>query len=111
MTTLGENIADYGGIRKAFAAYRHYVAVNGVDPPLPGLETFTAEQLFFLTFANTYCGAETPEKLLNQIMTGAHSPNRFRVIGTLSNSEDFVREFNCSPGSPMNQLNKCVLWR
>lgn len=111
ITTLGENIADYGGIREAFVAYRNYVAANGIEPVLPGLERFTSEQIFFISFANTHCGVETPEKLLNQIMNDPHSPNRYRVIGTLSNSDDFVREFNCLPGTPMNQLRKCRLWR
>lgn len=104
-------MADYGGIREAFQAYQSYVATNGEEQPVPGLEQFTPEQIFFLTFANTHCGGETPEKLLNQIMTDPHSPNRYRVIGTLSNSEDFVRVFKCPPQSPMNQLNKCLLWR
>jgi predicted metalloendopeptidase len=111
ITTLGENMADYGGIREAFVAYRNYIAANGVEPPLPGLEKFTSEQIFFINFANTHCGVETSEKLLNQIMNDPHSPSRYRVIGTLSNSEDFVREFHCSPDTPMNQLNKCLLWR
>ncbi|KAI9550727.1 hypothetical protein GHT06_006121 [Daphnia sinensis] len=111
LTTLGENIADYGGIREAFVAYRNYVAANGIESVLPGLERFTSEQIFFISFANTHCGIETPEKLLNQIMNDPHSPNRYRVIGTLSNSEDFVRVFNCLPGTPMNQLRKCTLWR
>ncbi|EFX74773.1 hypothetical protein DAPPUDRAFT_199694 [Daphnia pulex] len=111
ITTLGENMADYGGIREAYVAYRNYVAANGVEPPLPGLEQFTSEQIFFITFANTHCSADTPEKLLNQVMNDPHSPSRYRVIGTLSNSEDFVREFNCPPDSPMNRLNKCLLWR
>lgn len=111
ITTLGENIADYGGIREAFVSYRNYVAANGIEPVLPGLERFTSEQIFFISFANTHCGVETPEKLLNQIMNDPHSPNRYRVIGTLSNSDDFVREFNCLPGTPMNQLRKCRLWR
>lgn len=104
-------MADYGGIREAFAAYRSYVATNGVESPLPGLEQFTAEQIFFITFANTHCGVETPEKLLDRIMNDPHSPSRYRVIGTLSNSEDFMHVFNCPPSSPMNQLNKCALWR
>lgn len=111
ITTLGENMADYGGIREAFAAYRSYVAAYGVDFTLPGFELFTSEQIFFITFANTHCGTTTPERLLNQILTEPHSPSRYRVIGTLSNSEDFVREFHCPVGSPMNQLNKCLLWR
>ena len=111
ITTLGENMADYGGVREAFVAYRNYIAANGAEPPLPSLERFTSEQIFFINFANTHCSVETPEKLLNQIMNDPHSPSRYRVIGTLSNSEDFAREFNCSPSTIMNQLNKCLLWR
>jgi hypothetical protein len=50
--TLGENIADNGGLREAIRAYRKYTARRGPEPKLPGLEKLTHEQLFFLTFAN-----------------------------------------------------------
>lgn len=50
--TLGENIADNGGIREAFMAYQMYVDKFGREQTLPGFENFTAEQLFFLSFGN-----------------------------------------------------------
>jgi predicted metalloendopeptidase len=50
--TLGENIADNGGLREAILAYREYTVRKGREPKLPGLEQLTHEQLFFLTFAN-----------------------------------------------------------
>lgn len=111
INTLGENIADYGGIRQAFRAYKLYVAANGAEPRLPGLEQFSPEQLFFLSYAHSNCGGATTERLLNQVQVDNHSPNRYRVIGPLSNSEDFVREFRCAPGTVMNQVRKCFLWR
>jgi predicted metalloendopeptidase len=48
--------------------------------------------------------------LSNLVEIDPHSPHRYRVIGTLSNNEDFVREFKCGASTPMNRLNKCVLW-
>lgn len=50
--TLGENIADNGGIREAFRAYRAYVKRNGPEPMLPGFDDFSHEQLFFISFGN-----------------------------------------------------------
>jgi len=51
VTTQGENMADNGGMRQAFLAYRKYVEHNGPDQRLPGLHQFSPEQLFFLGFA------------------------------------------------------------
>jgi predicted metalloendopeptidase len=110
VTTQGENIADNGGLREAYRAYNFYVAANGAEPQLPGLEQFTADQIFFLSYANLWCGVETPERLEEQILTDPHSPSRFRVIGPLSNNEDFAREFSCPVGSPMNRETDCILW-
>jgi len=45
-----------------------------------------------------------------QVLTDPHSPARFRVIGPLSNSKDFIEQFQCPAGSPMNRDNKCLLW-
>ncbi len=109
--TQGENIADNGGLLLSFKAYEKYVAIHGPEPHLPGLEQFTNEQIFFISFANIYCGTETPERLASQIQTGPHSPSRYRVQGVLSNNEDFIRAFNCGVDSPMNRLNKCSLWQ
>jgi predicted metalloendopeptidase len=85
------------------------VAANG-GTDSSKFQNLTPEQVFFLAYANSFCGVNTPEGLNNAIEMDPHSPFRYRVIGTLSNNEDFVREFKCSAGTPMNRLNKCVLW-
>ncbi|KAJ2946219.1 hypothetical protein O0L34_g5155 [Tuta absoluta] len=110
VNTQGENIADNGGVKQAFRAYIEWVERNGVDgETLPGLN-HTHTQLFFLNFAQVWCGAMRPEAMRNKLKTAVHSPGRFRVIGTLSNSHDFAREFRCPPGSPMNPKKKCSVW-
>jgi len=110
INTQGENIADNGGLREAFRAYQNYVAANGEEDLLPGLEQYSPSQIFFISYGNIWCGHETPQRLENLILTDPHSPSYYRVVGPLSNSEDFVRQFGCPAGSPMNRVDKCVIW-
>ncbi|KYM79518.1 Endothelin-converting enzyme 1 [Atta colombica] len=110
VNTQGENIADNGGIKQAFRAYERWLRSNeGEDETLPGM-TMTGKQLFFLNFAQVWCGSMRPEATRNKLKTSLHSPGRFRVIGTLSNSKDFAQVFNCPLGSPMNPVSKCSVW-
>lgn len=106
--TLGENIADNGGLKAAFRAYEKWAEVNP-EPRLPGLN-LTSKQLFFVGFAQVWCSISTPEALKLQVLNDPHAPAQFRVIGTLSNSHEFAREFNCPVGSNMNPEKKCVVW-
>ncbi|XP_030573719.1 neprilysin-4 isoform X1 [Drosophila novamexicana] len=111
-STQGENIADNGGLRQAFHAYMRWINENpheAKDEMLPGLN-MTGPQLFFLNFGQVWCGAMRPEAIRNKLNTAIHSPGRYRVIGTLSNSYDFAREFNCAAGTPMNPHKKCSVW-
>jgi len=108
--TQEEDVADNVGLRQAFRAYKLYVATNGVEPKLPGLEEFTSEQIFFLSYANKFCSNHAPEFFEFQIQKDTHSSQKFRVIGSLSNNDDFVSQFNCPTGSPMNRFNKCTVW-
>ena len=110
--TLGENIADNGGLVQAFGAYRAWVERNGMgeERRLPGLAELTANQLFFLSFATVWCGDAKPGEAHRLLVTDPHSPGKYRVIGTLSNSEDFAREFGCKVGTRMNPKEKCAVW-
>ncbi|XP_066583083.1 neprilysin-4-like isoform X2 [Prorops nasuta] len=110
INTQGENIADNGGIKQAFRAYERWLRINGdSEETLPGLN-LTGKQLFFLNFAQVWCGSMRPEATKNKLKTAVHSPGKYRVIGTLSNSKDFSEIFNCPVGSPMNPVNKCSVW-
>jgi len=107
--TQGENIADSGGLREAFRAYENYVALHGREPRLPGLEQYSPEQIFFISYAHSWCGQQTIKDLKSQLKGDPHSPVRYRVIGPLSNSVEFVHHFQCPIGE-MNRAQKCVLW-
>ncbi|PVD36841.1 hypothetical protein C0Q70_03831 [Pomacea canaliculata] len=111
VNTQGENIADNGGLKQSFRAYRNWVKEQGKEEPLlPGLN-FTHDQLFFINFAQIWCTNMRRENAINRVLTGVHSPGEFRVIGTLQNSEEFAKAFHCAKGTTtMNPQSKCVVW-
>ncbi|KAL5491633.1 hypothetical protein EMCRGX_G016962 [Ephydatia muelleri] len=106
--TLGENIADNGGLVTSYQAYTN--AIQGVvQQSLPGVP-FTPEQLFFIGFSQVWCSLFTPEYIQKLVLTNPHSPGWYRVIGTLQNSEAFSKAFNCPANTFMNPSSKCDLW-
>uniref|UniRef100_A0AAY4EKI3 Endothelin-converting enzyme 1 n=1 Tax=Denticeps clupeoides TaxID=299321 RepID=A0AAY4EKI3_9TELE len=107
--TLGENIADNGGLKAAYKAYVNWTKKNGEEETLPAIG-MTNHQLFFVGFAQVWCSVRTPESSHEGVITDPHSPSRFRVIGTISNSEEFSRHFGCKANTPMNPRRKCELW-
>uniref|UniRef100_A0AAR2K180 Membrane metallo-endopeptidase-like 1 n=1 Tax=Pygocentrus nattereri TaxID=42514 RepID=A0AAR2K180_PYGNA len=109
ISTLGENIADNGGVRQAYKAYMKWVEREGEEPRLPGLD-LDHKQLFFLNFAQVWCGACRPEYAIQSIKTDPHSPLEYRVLGSLQNFEAFSEAFQCERGAPMNPDEKCRVW-
>ncbi|XP_062901381.1 neprilysin-like [Mobula hypostoma] len=109
INTLGENIADNGGIRQAYEAYKRYGKYSEKDGLLPGIK-LNHEQLFFLNFAQVWCGKYRPETAISSIKTDQHSPGKFRVIGTLQNYEEFSDVFHCKKNQYMNPKQKCRVW-
>lgn len=107
--TLGENIADNGGLKAAYHAYLASVNLDKEQLPLPGLN-LTHRQLFFINFAQVWCSAETSEVTALQIEKDSHCPPKYRVIGPLMNMAEFAAEFNCPKGSRMNPERKCEVW-
>lgn len=107
--TMGENIADLGGLKEAFFAYRAWAAQNGGDaePHVPGLSN---EQLFFVANAQVWCTKQTAEALRVQVATDPHSPAQFRVNVPMMSTSEFAQAFACEPGAPMAPTNRCEVW-
>ncbi|KAI8363336.1 hypothetical protein B0O80DRAFT_378847 [Mortierella sp. GBAus27b] len=113
--TLGENIADNGGLKMAFEAWqqRHRSDLTGKrhnNAKLRGLESYTLEQLFFIQYARAFCGNATPEEEERKLKDDNHSPRKWRINGVVQNSNQFAQAFKCQSGTPMNPLKKCSLW-
>ncbi|XP_043278236.1 endothelin-converting enzyme homolog [Venturia canescens] len=108
--TRGENMADTTGIQAVFEAYKKVKKANG-SVRLPGLEEYTDEQLFFISFGAMWCEAGTPQYEKKRKQSGdPHSPSKIRVIGAVSNTKGFAEAFNCPVGTAMNPVNKCNIW-
>uniref|UniRef100_A0AC34GMD0 Peptidase M13 C-terminal domain-containing protein n=1 Tax=Panagrolaimus sp. ES5 TaxID=591445 RepID=A0AC34GMD0_9BILA len=111
--TVGENVADNGAIHSAYRGYRSAMNLQGPDPRLPGdiISLFNHDQLFFLSFAQTWCQtAPDPAEELNQLLMDTHSPAKYRVIGTLQNFPAFRAAFNCPIGSALAPAKHCNVW-
>jgi putative endopeptidase len=91
--TLGENIADVGGLKIAYLALRRARAGQSDTPDASG---FTPDQRFFLSFAQAWRRNSRPEALRLLIATDPHSPPRFRVLGPTSSLPEFAKAFSCS---------------
>ncbi|XP_078484764.1 membrane metallo-endopeptidase-like 1 [Ciona intestinalis] len=122
--TLRENIADNGGIRAAYEAYKRWQVANpGGDLRLPGLGEFTQDQLFFLGYAQGWCGTYTEEYAVETLSTVTHSPDKFstllykssfcRVLVPSENFPEFGNAFNCNQGVDTmypNPEDTCRVW-
>jgi putative endopeptidase len=95
--TLGENIADLAGLTVAYDAYM----ISLKNKPKSKIDGFTPEQRFFIGFAQVWRGHSRPEYVRNQVLTDPHSPQQYRVIGTLSNMPEFYQAFGVKKGNKM----------
>ncbi len=107
--TLGENIADLGGLSAAFDAMK---AAQGVDYADPMIEGFTQDQRFFMNWATVWRRSFTPGELKVRLNTDSHAPAPFRAIGAPSNMDSFAAAFGCKAGDAMVRPDgvKVVIW-
>ena len=106
--TLGENIADQGGLRVAYTAFRN--SLNGVEPaPIDG---FTADQRFYLAYATLWAGNITDEEIRLRTKTDPHSLGRWRVNAALRNIDSFFKAFDIVEGDPMYMVpeERVTIW-
>jgi predicted metalloendopeptidase len=89
--TLGENIADVGGLRVSYAAFK--LATKGRN--LAAVDGFTPDQRFFIAFAQSWRTNERPEAVRLHVSSDVHSPVRWRVLGSVVNFPEFRHAFGC----------------
>jgi len=95
--TLGENIADLGGLTIAYEAFK----MRQLKNPGKAIDGFTPEQRFFIGFSQIWKNNVRPEALRQLILTDPHSPGEFRVLGTLGNMPQFYEVFGIKEGMKM----------
>jgi putative endopeptidase len=105
--TLGENTADLGGLKLAFAAMQAYVKAHPEQQPP---SRYSADQQFFLGFAQSWCAKGRSESLRTQAQTNPHSTPEWRVKGPLSNLVAFQQAFGCKAGQAMVRAPRCEVW-
>ena len=106
--TLGENIADLGGLATAYDAMRKAAG----DTPDPMTDGLSRDQRFFLNWATVWRRNFTPQELDVRLKTDSHAPANFRAIGAPSNLPAFAAAFSCKPGDPMVRQGgqQVVIW-
>lgn len=108
--TLGENIADLGGLKLAFAALKRARAAQpSARVPTEG-SSYTDEQRFFVSYAQSWCMKATPAFEEHHAKTNVHSNPKYRVNGVVTNLPEFAEVFGCQVGGAMAPTNRCTLW-
>ncbi|CAJ0583649.1 unnamed protein product, partial [Mesorhabditis spiculigera] len=115
MAQARENIADLGGQQAAYRAYRNYVAstLKGVEEPrLPGLEEYTPNQIFWITYGFSWCEKQTTDALVEQLLVDPHAPSICRTNNVMQDIPEFGRDFSCPKGSTMypQDTDRCSVW-
>ena len=104
--TLGEDIADLGGVKIAYLAFEK----SQIGRPRVKIGGFTPEQRFFLAYAQIWRQNVRPEALKMGLATDPHAPNKFRVLGPLANLPEFAEAFPCPAGETRPQTAQVNIW-
>jgi predicted metalloendopeptidase len=109
--TVGENIADNGGVRIAYTAWMN--TMKKADPEAPervGKDGFTPTQRFFITYAQLWCQNTSEGYMRQRTMNNEHSLGPWRVNGVVQNMPEFAAAFSCSRRDKMVRQNACRIW-
>jgi len=105
--TLGENVADNGGLRVAYYALMELLSTTG---PQPAIDGFTPDQRFFIAYAQVWCENATDQDFRRRAQEDVHASGRWRANGVLQNMPEFRKAFDCKDGTPMAPVNVCRVW-
>ena len=106
--TLRENLADVGGIKLAYHAYKLWTRHFGEERVLPNLN-FTSKQLFWIRSAQLHCSKIGNQRLKDMLMKDDHVPGGLRTDGMLMFSAEFAKDFKCPKNTPMNPIKNCSI--
>jgi endothelin-converting enzyme/putative endopeptidase len=104
--TLGEDVADLGGLLLAYMAWKDDTKGQKLDP----IDGLTPEQRFFVGYGQSWCGHVRDESKRLRATVDPHSPGEYRTNGVVSNMSQFQQAFHCKAGAPMVNANRCRVW-
>jgi putative endopeptidase len=104
--TLGEDVADLGGLLLAYMAWKEDTKGQNLQP----LDGLTPDQRFFVGYGQSWCGESRDETKRMRATVDPHSPEKYRTNGVVSNMPQFQEAFHCKAGSPMVNPNRCSVW-
>jgi putative endopeptidase len=107
--TLGENLADLGGLWIAYLAWMEEAQKAHVDLSAKQ-DGYTPVQRFMVAYAQQWCTQERPESLRTQLQTDPHAPDEYRTNGILADVPEFAKAFGCKQGQPMVANPICRVW-
>src|SRR3984885_7884403 len=104
--TLGEDVADLGGLLLAYAAWKDDTKGQDLQP----IDGLTPDQRFFVGYGQSWCGETRGENKRMRATVDPHSPEKYRTNGVVSNMPQFREAFHCKAGAPMVNRNRCQVW-
>jgi putative endopeptidase len=104
--TLGEDVADLGGLILAYMAWKADTKGQQLDP----IDGLTPDQRFFVGYGQSWCGQTRDETKRLRATVDPHSPEKYRTNGVVSNMPEFQQAFHCKAGAPMVNQNRCRVW-
>ena len=104
--TLGEDVADLGGLILAYMAWKDDTKNQTLEP----IDDLTPDQRFFVGYGQSWCGQTRYETERLRATVDPHSPEKYRTNGVVSNMPEFQQAFHCKAGAPMVNENRCRVW-
>jgi len=104
--TLGEDVADLGGLMLAYMAWKEDTQSQKLHP----IDDLTPDQRFFVGYAQSWCGDTRDAEKRLRATTDPHSPEKNRTNGVVTNMPEFQQAFQCTTGTPMAPAKRCRVW-